>query len=219
MFSYNLYWPFLGLCHTLTASTDILRDPFKPLTASIDTLTASTDILTASTNTLTAPKALCSLQALSWLVIENSQELPHGCESVVEAVRVFNTLAASLGSPTITMGTLTAFISTLTASTDTFMASLHSHGPCKHSHTSATVSRPLVALSRTIQALSLPQQHFYGLYKHSVVRSCQLFFKIYIFTAHIVQKYFLKAMTGLLEPMRVLLEAMIVLLEAVRIFV
>jgi hypothetical protein len=33
-FSYNLYWPFLGLCYTLTASSDILRDLFKPLTAS-----------------------------------------------------------------------------------------------------------------------------------------------------------------------------------------
>jgi hypothetical protein len=51
----------------------------------------------------------------------------------------------------------------------------------------------------------------------SVVRSCQLFFKIYIFTAHIVQKHFLKAMRGLLEAMRVLLEALIVLLEAVRV--
>jgi hypothetical protein len=33
-FSHNLYWPFLGLCYILTASTDILRDLFKPLTAS-----------------------------------------------------------------------------------------------------------------------------------------------------------------------------------------
>jgi hypothetical protein len=72
-----------------------------------------------------------------------------------------------------------------------------------------------VALSWAIQALSLPLQHFYGLYKHSVVRSCQLFFKIYIFTTHIVQKHFLRAMRGLLEAMRVLLEAVIVLLEAV----
>jgi hypothetical protein len=60
----------------------------------------------------------------------------------------------------------------------------------------------------------------------TVVRSCQLFFKIYIFTAHIVQKHFLKAMRGLLEalPMRVeavivLIEAVIVLLEAVRVLV
>jgi hypothetical protein len=72
-----------------------------------------------------------------------------------------------------------------------------------------------VALSRAIQALSQPLHHFYGLYKHSVVRSCQLFFKIYIFTAHIVQKHFLRAMRGLLEAMRGLLEAMRVLLEAV----
>jgi hypothetical protein len=72
-----------------------------------------------------------------------------------------------------------------------------------------------VTLSRAIQALSLPLQHFYGLYKHLVVRSCQFFFQIYIFTAHIVQKHFLKAMRGLLEAMRVFLEAVIVLLEAV----
>ncbi len=76
-----------------------------------------------------------------------------------------------------------------------------------------------MALSRALQALSLPLQHFYGLYKHSVVRSCQLFLKIYIFTAHIVQKHFLKAMREHLEAMRVLLEAVIVLLEAVRMFV
>jgi hypothetical protein len=76
-----------------------------------------------------------------------------------------------------------------------------------------------VALLRAKQALSLPLQHFYGLYKHSVVRSCQLLFKIYIFTDHIVQKHFLRAMRGLLEAMRVLLEAVIVLLEAVRMFV
>jgi hypothetical protein len=44
--------------------------------------------------------------------------------------------------------------------------------------------------------------------------TCQLFFKIYIFTAHIVPKHFLKAMRDLLEAMRVLLEAVIVLLEA-----
>ncbi len=53
----------------------------------------------------------------------------------------------------------------------------------------------------------------------SAVRSCQLFFNIYIFTAHIVQKNFLKAIRGLLEAMRVFLEAMIVLLEAVRVLV
>ncbi len=42
---------------------------------------------------------------------------------------------------------------------------------------------------------------------------------IYIFTANIVQKNFLKAIRGLLEAMRVLLEAVIVLLEAVRVLV
>ena len=91
------------------------------------------------------------------------------------------TLAASLGSPTITMGTLMAFISTLTASTSTFMASttltrptLILPGPCKHSHSSATVSRPLVALSRAIQALPLHLQHFYGLYMQSHRLSCEI---------------------------------------------
>jgi hypothetical protein len=128
-------------------------------------------------------------------------ELSHGCESVVEALRVFNTLTASLSSPTITMGTLTAFISTLTAA-------------------SATVSRPLVALSRAIHytgtstltastALLWPLQTL----------SCEIlptFLQntVYIFTTHIVQKHFLMAMRGLLEAMRVLLEAVIVLLEA-----
>jgi hypothetical protein len=76
-----------------------------------------------------------------------------------------------------------------------------------------------VAISRAMQALSLPLQHFYGLYKHSVVRSCQLFFKIYISNARIVQRHFLRAMRGLLEAMRVLLEAVKGLLEAVRMFV
>ncbi len=31
---------------------------------------------------------LCSLQALNWLVIGNSQVLTHGCESVAEAKKV-----------------------------------------------------------------------------------------------------------------------------------
>jgi hypothetical protein len=51
------------------------------------------------------------------------------------------------------------------------------------------------------------------------VRYFHLFFKIYIFTARIVQKHFLRAMRGLLEATRVLLDAMIGLLEAVRMFV
>jgi hypothetical protein len=73
-----------------------------------------------------------------------------------------------------------------------------------------------VALSRALQALSLPLQHFYGLYKHSAVRSCQLFLKIYIFTAHIVQKHFLKAMREHLEAMRVLLEAVRMFVKSMR---
>jgi hypothetical protein len=125
--------------------------------------TLSRPLLTLS-QPLKHSQGLCSLQALSWLGIENSQELSHSCESVVETVRMFYTLAASLGFPTITMGTLTTFISTLTASTDTFMASTTLTRPLQT--LSETVSRPLVALSRAIQALSLPLQHFYCLYKH-----------------------------------------------------
>jgi hypothetical protein len=49
----------------------------------------------------------------------------------------------------------------------------------------------------------------------SVVRSCQLVFKIYIFTAPIVQKHFLKAMRVLLEAVRMILEAVRVLVRKV----
>jgi hypothetical protein len=49
--------------------------------------TLSWPLLTLS-QPLKLSQGLCSLQALSWLEIENSQELSHGCESVVEAVRV-----------------------------------------------------------------------------------------------------------------------------------
>ncbi len=76
-----------------------------------------------------------------------------------------------------------------------------------------------MALSRAIQALSLPLQHFYDLYKHPVVRSCLLFFKINIFTVRIVQKHFLRAMRGLLEAMRVLLEAVRMFVKSVRVHV
>ncbi|MFN9980026.1 MAG: hypothetical protein ACK53Y_08945, partial [bacterium] len=106
-------------------------------------------------------------------VRDNSQELSHGCESVVEAMRVLYTLAASLGSPTISMGILTAFISTLLASTDTFLAyttltrpTLILMGPCKHSHSSATVSRPPVALSQYKHSHCV-YKHSYNLYMHS----------------------------------------------------
>jgi hypothetical protein len=77
-----------------------------------------------------------------------------------------------------------------------------------------------VALSRAIQALPMPLQHFYGLYQSHGL-SCEILPTILqniYFTAHIVQKNFLKAMRGLLEAMRVLLEAVIVLLEAVIVF-
>ncbi len=103
------------------------------------------------------------------------------------------TLAASLGSPTITYGhSHGLYSSTLMASTGIFMNSttltrptLILMGPCKHSHSSATVSRPLVALSIYKHSHCLYKHsynlymHSHGLYKHSVVRSCQLFFKIY----------------------------------------
>jgi hypothetical protein len=49
----------------------------------------------------------------------------------------------------------------------------------------------------------------------SVVISCQLVFKIYIFNAHIVQKHFLKAMRVLLEAVRMILEAARVLVRKV----
>ena len=49
------------------------------------------------------------------------------------------------------------------------------------------------------------------------MRSCQLFFKIYIFTAHIVQKHLLKAMRVFLEAVRMILEAVRMLVEAVRV--
>ncbi len=141
---------------------------------------------------MSRPLSTRSLQALSWLVIENSLGLSHGCECVVEAVRVLYTLAASLGSPAISLGTLMASAGTFMASTTLTWPTLILMGPCKHSHQSSTVSRPLVAFTRAIQALSLPLQalHSHRLRKHSVVRSCQFFFKIYTFTAHIVQKHF-----------------------------
>jgi hypothetical protein len=56
--------------------------------------------------------------------------------------------------------------------------------------------------------------HSHGLYKHSVVRSCHLFFKIYIFTAHIVQKNLLEAMSMILETVRVFVRKV----EAFRVF-
>ncbi len=208
-----------GLCYTLTASIDILRDLFKPLKhlkASIDTLTASTDTLTASKALSRPLQSTCTLLACKRQFTRTFSRLWECCWGL-------------FGLPY--KGTLTAFISTLLASTDTFLASttlkrptLILMGPCKHSHSSATVSRPPVELSLYKHSHCLYKHsynlymHSQGLYKHSVVRSCQLFFKIYIFTAHIVQKNFWKAMRGLLEAMRVLLEAVVVVLEAVRVF-
>jgi len=104
--------------------------------------------LKASINTLTAYKhfqGLCSLQALSWLVIENSIELSHGCESVVEAVRVL--YAYSLfGHPCDLYMHSHGLYSTLTTSTGTCMAS-------------STLSRPILGFS-------VPHQHSYSFYNN-----------------------------------------------------
>ncbi len=51
----------------------------------MDALTASTNTLMASASTL---KASAVYKVLSWLVIDSSPELSHGCGSDIEAVRV-----------------------------------------------------------------------------------------------------------------------------------
>jgi hypothetical protein len=91
--------PLTASTDTLMASIDILRDLFKPLTASktsqglyrhshgLFLLTLSRPLLTLS-QPLQHSQGLCSLQALNWLVIGNSQVLSHGCESVAEAKKV-----------------------------------------------------------------------------------------------------------------------------------
>ncbi len=119
--------------------------------------TLSRPLLTLS-QPLKHSQGLCSLQALSWLVRDNSQELSQGCESVGEAVRVLYTLAASLGSLTITMGTLTAFTSTLLASTTLTRPTLILMGL----QTLSLLCNSLKASSGTltIQALSLSLQAF-----------------------------------------------------------
>jgi hypothetical protein len=85
-FSYNLYWHFFGLCYTLTALT------FSGTSSSLLWVRVPIEIegepkeAARVYNTLTASKALqgiCSVQALSWLVKDNSLELSHGCVSVV----------------------------------------------------------------------------------------------------------------------------------------
>ena len=50
-------------------------------------MTLSRPLLTLS-QPLKHSQGLCSLQALNWLVIGNSQVLSHGCESVAEAKKV-----------------------------------------------------------------------------------------------------------------------------------
>jgi len=135
-----------GLCYTLTASIDILRDLFKPLKhlkASIDTLTASKDTLTAFKDTLTASKALskplqstCTVLACKRQFTRTFSRLWECCwgrESVVYSRSLF-------GLPY--KGTLTAFISTLLASTDTFLAS-------------TTLTRPYFDTYGPLQTLSL----------------------------------------------------------------
>ncbi len=101
---------------------------------------------------------------------------------------------------------------------------------------STTLTRPLQTLSRLCNSLKASSGTPTGyistptgstallwplLQPHGL--SCEILptilQNIYIFTARIVQKNFLKAMRGLLEAMRVLLEAVIVLLEAVRVLV
>ena len=76
------------------ASIDILRDLFKPLTASKTSqglyrhshgLYWHSHGLYWLSQPLKHFQGLCSLQALNWLVIGNSQVLSHGCDSVVEA--------------------------------------------------------------------------------------------------------------------------------------
>ncbi len=127
-----LSWPLL---HS-HASIDILRDLFKPLTASKTSqgLYRHSHGLYwhshASTDTLTASKALSRpLQSTSTQLACN-REFTSTFSWLWVLLRpwVLCTLAASLGSPTITMGTLTVFISTLMASTGIFMNLLLSHG-------------------------------------------------------------------------------------------
>jgi hypothetical protein len=114
-----------GLCYTLTASIDILRDLFKPLKhlkASIDTLTASTDTLTASKAFSRPLQSTCTLLACKRQFTRTFSRLWECCwgrESAVNSRSLF-------GLPY--KGTLTAFISTLLASTDTSWPLLHSNG-------------------------------------------------------------------------------------------
>ena len=75
----------------------VLLQPLLALSWPLSTL--SRPLLTLS-QPLKHSQGLCSIQALSWLVRDNSQELSHGCERVAEAVRALYTLAASLGYPT-----------------------------------------------------------------------------------------------------------------------
>ncbi len=76
---------------TLMASFDILRDLFKPLTASKTSqglYRHSHGLQRHSHSLYSHSHSLCSLQALNWFVIGNSQVLSHGCESVAEAKKV-----------------------------------------------------------------------------------------------------------------------------------
>ena len=131
-------------------------------------------------------QSLCSLQVLSWLVIE----LSNGCESVVEAVRVLYS-HSRFGHTYDLHGHSHGLISPLTAFTDIFMASTTLTNTA-NTLTALQQSQSLYrvalsqALSPPLQALLWPLRHSHGLYKHSVVRSLQLFFNIYICTAHIL---------------------------------
>ncbi len=82
---------FTASTDTLMISIDILRDLFKPLTASKTSQglfqNSWRPLLTLS-RPIKHSQGLCSLQALNWLVIGNSQVLSHSCESVAEAKKV-----------------------------------------------------------------------------------------------------------------------------------
>ncbi len=213
---------FSGTSSGLSQPLRHLKASVDTLTTSTDTLTASTDTLTASTDTLTASKALSRpLQSTSALWACNREftgtfsrlwECCWGRESVVYSHSLFRLPYNHYG---------------------------HSHGLYWHPYglywhfmASTTLTRHLQTISRLCSSLKASSGSLTGytsiltastaLFWPLQTLSCEIlptFLQIYIFTAHIVQKHFLKAMRGFLEAMRVLLEAVRVLLEAVRMFV
>ncbi len=170
-----------GLCYTLTASIDILRDLFKPLKhlkASMDTLTASKDTLTASKALSRPLQSTCTVLACKRQFTRTFSRLWECCwgrESVVYSRSLF-------GLPY--KGTLTAFISTLLASTDTFLAS-------------TTLTRPYFDTYGPLQTLSLLSISLKASSGTLTVSTSTLI----TFTCTLTD------FRGLLEAMRVLLEA------------